>query len=80
LTVSSWVLVCIFAAMPFVLQQQISYTEAFLESMSGITATGATVLSGLDDRSPGSTIRRSLRHWLGAIGSIAMAVAIMPML
>ncbi|MCS9618443.1 TrkH family potassium uptake protein, partial [Pseudomonas aeruginosa] len=80
LTVSSWVLVCIFAALPFVLQQHISYTDAFFESMSGITATGSTVLSGLDDMSPGILIWRSLLHWLGGIGFIAMAVAILPML
>ncbi len=80
LTVSSWVLVCIFAALPFLLQQHISYTDAFFESMSGITATGSTVLSGLDDMSPGILIWRSLLHWLGGIGFIAMAVAILPML
>ncbi len=49
LTVSSWVVVCIFAALPFLLTQYISYTDSFFESMSGITATGSTVLSGLDE-------------------------------
>ena len=44
LTVSSWVVVCIFAALPFLLTQHISYTDSFFESMSGITATGSTVL------------------------------------
>lgn len=80
LTVSSWVLVCIFAALPFLLTQNISYTDAFFESMSGITATGATVLSGLDTMSPGILMWRSLLHWLGGIGFIAMAVAILPLL
>ncbi|UVJ45329.1 TrkH family potassium uptake protein [Pseudomonas sp. LS1212] len=80
LTVSSWVLVCIFAALPFLLTQRISYTDAFFESMSGITATGATVLSGLDTMSPGILMWRSLLHWLGGIGFIAMAVAILPLL
>lgn len=80
LTVSSWVVVCVFAALPFVFTQHISYTDAFFESMSGITATGSTVLSGLDSMSPGILMWRSLLHWLGGIGFIGMAVAILPML
>ncbi|MFB4394302.1 MULTISPECIES: TrkH family potassium uptake protein [unclassified Pseudomonas] len=80
LTVSSWVIVCIFAALPFLLTQHISYTDAFFESMSGITATGATVLSGLDNMSPGILMWRSMLHWLGGIGFIGMAVAILPLL
>ncbi|WDY59396.1 TrkH family potassium uptake protein [Pseudomonas sp. PSKL.D1] len=80
LTVSSWLVVCIFAALPFLLTQHISYTDAFFESMSGITATGATVLSGLDNMSPGILMWRSMLHWLGGIGFIAMAVAILPLL
>ena len=55
LTVCSWVVVCVFAALPFLFTQHISYTNAFFESMSGITATGSTVLSGLDDMSPSIT-------------------------
>jgi trk system potassium uptake protein TrkH len=80
LTVCSWVVVCIFAALPFLLTQHISYTDSFFESMSGITATGSTVLSGLDSMSPGILIWRSLLHWLGGIGFIGMAVAILPLL
>ncbi|MGE8097996.1 TrkH family potassium uptake protein [Pseudomonas fluorescens] len=80
LTVSSWVVVCIFAALPFLLTQRISYTDSFFESMSGITATGSTVLSGLDSMSPGILMWRSLLHWLGGIGFIGMAVAILPLL
>ncbi|MGB4073068.1 TrkH family potassium uptake protein [Pseudomonas sp.] len=80
LTVSSWVLVGIFAALPFMFSQHLGLTDAIFESMSGITATGATVLIGLDSMSPGILIWRSLLHWLGGIGFIAMAVAILPML
>ncbi|WP_414157531.1 TrkH family potassium uptake protein [Pseudomonas sp. BNK-15] len=80
LTVSSWLVVGVFAALPFLLTQHISYTDAFFESMSGITATGATVLSGLDAMSPGILMWRSMLHWLGGIGFIAMAVAILPLL
>lgn len=80
LTVSSWIIVGTFAALPFLFTQHISYTDAYFESMSGITATGATVLSGLDSMSPGILIWRSLLHWLGGIGFIGMAVAILPLL
>jgi trk system potassium uptake protein TrkH len=80
LTVSSWVMVSAFAALPFVFAEQASITDAYFESMSGITATGATVFTGLDQMSPGTLIWRSLLHWLGGIGFIAMAVAILPML
>ncbi|MBX9762049.1 MAG: TrkH family potassium uptake protein [Pseudomonadaceae bacterium] len=80
LTVSSWILVGLFASLPFMFSQHLGVTDAVFESMSGITATGATVLVGLDTMSPGILIWRSLLHWLGGIGFIAMAVAILPML
>jgi trk system potassium uptake protein TrkH len=80
LTTASWLVVCIFAALPMVLIQHISYTDAFFETMSGITTTGSTVLVGLDNASPGLLIWRSMLHWLGGIGFIGMAVAILPLL
>ncbi|AMR67670.1 TrkH family potassium uptake protein [Aquipseudomonas alcaligenes] len=80
LTVSSWVMVSIFAALPFIFAEHASITDAYFESMSGITATGATIFTGLDSMSPGTLIWRSLLHWLGGVGFIAMAVAILPML
>lgn len=80
LTTMSWLIVCCFAALPMVLIQEISYTDAFFETMSGITTTGSTVLTGLDTASPGLLIWRSLLHWLGGIGFIGMAVAILPLL
>jgi len=80
LTTASWVVVCAFAAMPMVFIRHISYTDAFFETMSGITTTGSTVLTGLDSASPGLLIWRSLLHWLGGIGFIGMAVAILPLL
>lgn len=80
LTTASWVVVCIFAALPMVLIQHISYTDAFFETMSGITTTGSTILVGLDQASPGLLIWRSMLHWLGGIGFIGMAVAILPLL
>ncbi|WP_120995351.1 TrkH family potassium uptake protein [Stutzerimonas urumqiensis] len=80
LTTMSWVGVCIFAALPLMLIQHISYTDAFFEAMSGITTTGSTVLSGLDSASPGLLMWRSLLQWIGGIGFIGMAVAILPLL
>ncbi|WP_137888190.1 TrkH family potassium uptake protein [Pseudomonas sp. 2FE] len=80
LTTASWVVVCCFAALPMVIIQHISYTDAFFETMSGITTTGSTVLTGLDSASPGLLIWRSMLHWLGGIGFIGMAVAILPLL
>lgn len=80
LTTSSWVVVCTFAALPMLLIAHISYTDAFFETMSGITTTGSTILVGLDTMSPGILIWRSMLHWLGGIGFIGMAVAILPLL
>ncbi|WP_070095615.1 TrkH family potassium uptake protein [Pseudomonas sp. NBRC 111139] len=80
LTTASWVVVCAFAALPMVFIRHISYTDAFFETMSGITTTGSTVLTGLDSASPGLLIWRSLLHWLGGIGFIGMAVAVLPLL
>jgi trk system potassium uptake protein TrkH len=80
LTTGSWVVVCLFAALPMVLIQHISYTDAFFETMSGVTTTGSTVLINLDQASPGLLIWRSMLQWLGGIGFIGMAVAILPLL
>ncbi|MCQ4348715.1 TrkH family potassium uptake protein [Pseudomonas stutzeri] len=80
LTTSSWVTVCLFAALPMMFIQHISYTDAFFETMSGITTTGSTVLSGLDDASPALLIWRSMLQWLGGLGFIGMAVAVLPLL
>ncbi|HUE91214.1 TrkH family potassium uptake protein [Pseudomonas sp.] len=80
LTTGSWLVVCIFAALPMVLIHHISYTDAFFETMSGVTTTGSTVLVGLDQASPGLLIWRSMLQWLGGIGFIGMAVAILPLL
>lgn len=57
-----------------------SVTDAFFESMSGITTTGATAISGLDDLPYGILMWRAMLHWLGGIGIIVMAVAILPVL
>ncbi|MXR70249.1 TrkH family potassium uptake protein [Shewanella insulae] len=80
LTSLTWFIVSLFAAMPFTLYHGINYTDAFFETMSGITTTGSTVLSGLDTMDHSILIWRSLLQWLGGIGFIVMAVAILPFL
>jgi trk system potassium uptake protein TrkH len=75
-----WTVSSAFAALPFVFINHISFTDAYFETMSGITTTGSTVLSGLDDMAPSILLWRSTLQWLGGIGFIVMAVAILPML
>lgn len=81
LTTLSWVAVVAFGALPFLFSElKLSYTDAFFETMSGITTTGATVLVGLDYLPPGILLWRSLLAGIGAIGIIVFATAILPML
>lgn len=75
-----WTIASAFAALPFVFINHISFTDAYFETMSGITTTGSTVLSGLDKMAPSILLWRSTLQWLGGIGFIVMAVAILPML
>ena len=80
LTTGVWVLASLFAALPLVLIEHISYSDAFFEAMSGITTTGSTVLHGLDTMPPSILLWRSILQWLGGIGFIVMGVAILPFL
>ena len=76
-----WVVVGAFAALPLAFcELDLSPAEAVFESVSGITTTGATVIVGLDVAPPGILLWRAILHWLGGIGFIVMAVAILPML
>ena len=81
MTTLSWVSITVFAALPFVFSElDMSFTDAFFEAMSGITTTGSTVITGLDSAPPGILLWRALLQWLGGIGIIVMAIAVMPML
>lgn len=81
LTTMSWIVLTAFAALPFAFSQlDLSVTDAFFEAMSGITTTGSTVIVNLDIAPPGLLLWRSLLQWLGGIGIIVMAVAVMPLL
>ena len=81
LTTSVWIVVGLFAALPLAFSElNLTLADAVFESVSGITTTGATVIVGLDVAPPGILLWRAILHWLGGIGFIVMAVAILPML
>lgn len=81
LTAASWVLLSAFAAIPFMWSQtNLPFVDAYFEAMSGLTTTGATVISNLDTRPPGILIWRAFLHWYGGVGIIVMAMALLPML
>jgi trk system potassium uptake protein len=81
LTTMSWVAVAAVGALPFAFSElDLSVSDAFFESMSGITTTGSTVIVGLDFAPPGILLWRALLQWLGGVGIIVMALAILPML
>lgn len=81
LTTISWIILTAFAALPFVFSElNLSYTDAFFEAMSGITTTGSTIISSLENAPPGILLWRAVLQWLGGIGIIVMAVAILPFL
>lgn len=80
LTTSVWIMACAFAALPLVLVEHINFSNAYFETMSGLTTTGSTVLTGLDQMPHSILLWRSLLQWLGGIGFIVMGVAILPFL
>lgn len=81
LTTFSWVAICAFSAAPFMVSSlKLSPADAYFETMSGLTTTGATVISGLDDLAPGLLVWRSALQFLGGVGIIAMAIAVLPFL
>lgn len=84
LTPLSWAAITACAAIPFYLSLHPglggSVTNAYFEAVSGLTTTGATVVTGLDHAPPGILLWRSLLQWLGGIGIIATALAILPAL
>ena len=81
LTALSWVMLSLFSAIPFLMDPaKMSLTDAIFEATSGITTTGATVMTGLDDKPQGILFWRAILQWIGGIGIIATAMAILPML
>jgi len=83
---TAWFVLSLIGAVPFVLSGELaSYTDAFFETMSGFTTTGATILGGastpqIEELSHGLLFWRSLAHWLGGMGIIVLTLAILPIL
>jgi trk system potassium uptake protein TrkH len=77
----SWLAVTAAAALPMMLgSPQLSFTDAFFESMSGLSTTGSTVITGLDRLPHTVNLWRCALHWLGGMGIIVLAVAVLPLL
>jgi len=83
IVVCFWIVLSLFGTLPFLITDSIrnlSFSGAFFESMSGLTTTGATVLSQLDDLPKSILFYRQQLQWLGGMGIIVLAVAILPLL
>ena len=81
LVVMIWALLPVFSAIPLMVYlPDLAFNEASFEAVSGLTATGATVLSGLDSLPPSINIWRTQMHWIGGMGVIVLVVAVLPML
>jgi len=81
LTTLSWVSIAIFGSLPFYFSNlNLSFTDSFFESMSGITTTGSTIITNLNEIPKGILLWRALLQWLGGIGIIIMAITLMPIM
>ena len=81
LTTLSWLSIAIFGCLPFLLANlNLSFVDAFFESMSGITTTGSTIITDLNNVPKGILMWRSIMQWLGGIGIIIMAITVLPLL
>ncbi len=81
LTALSWLAIATFGSLPFFFSElKLSITDSFFESMSGITTTGATILSNIESSPKGILVWRSMLQWLGGIGVILMAITLMPIM
>jgi len=76
-----WTVLPVFGALPLLVYfNELSMTDAYFEAMSGLTTTGATVLLGLDELPPSINLWRAMLEWLGGMGIIVLAVAVLPLL
>ena len=81
LTALSWFSIAIFGSLPFIFSSlELSITDAFFESMSGITTTGSTIITNLNESPKGILVWRAILQWLGGIGIIIMAITLMPIM
>ncbi len=75
-----WVLMSAFGALPFVISGEIpSFVDAFFETVSGFTTTGSTILTDVEALSHGTLFWRSFAHWVGGMGVLVFAMAVLPM-
>lgn len=76
-----WMILSLFGALPFVIHGAIpNYTDAFFETISGFTTTGASILNNIEEIPHGLLLWRSATQWLGGMGIIVLSLAIMPIL
>ena len=81
LTALSWLSIAIFGSLPFIFSTlELSITDSFFESMSGITTTGSTIISNLEGAPRSILLWRAMLQWLGGIGIIVMAITLMPIM
>ncbi len=81
LTALSWLSITAFSSLPFIFSEiKLSITDAFFESMSGITTTGSTIISNLEKTPKSILLWRAILQWLGGIGIIVMAITLMPIM
>ena len=81
LTALSWLSIAIFGSLPFIFSDlNLSITDSFFESMSGITTTGSTIITNLNDSPKSILLWRAILQWLGGIGIIVMAITLMPIM
>mgnify|MGYP001333476009 FL=1 len=81
LTALSWLSIAIFGSLPFIFSDlNFSFVNAFFESMSGITTTGSTIISNLNEMPKSILLWRAILQWLGGIGIIIMAITLMPIM
>ncbi len=81
LVVMIWTILPLYSTIPLLVHMpELSFTDAYFEAVSGLTATGATVLSGLDALPPSINVWRTQMHWIGGMGVIVLVVAVLPML
>lgn len=77
----AWISISLFGALPFFISGEIpNYTDAFFETMSGFSTTGATILNDIEAVSKGLLFWRSMTQWLGGMGIIVLTLAILPIL
>ncbi|CAG0994707.1 Trk system potassium uptake protein TrkH [Rhodocyclaceae bacterium] len=80
LVVMIWTVLPLYACLPLIYQVNMSFTDAYFEAVSGLTTTGSTVINGLDKLPPSINFWRTFLVWIGGMGLVVLAVAVLPLL